>query len=329
MNSMSLAVEVLQSDVDLGLDLLSDILLNATFPEAIIEREKQVQLAGIKAEEEHMSTAARLLLRAKLFAGHPYALNASGSRESVASFTRAQLVTYRDRLIVAHNGVISIFGNVETDAVRAKLESLVARLPAGQSALENPPQPAALSASTTVEQNKPDKEQAVLMIGYQTVDLLHPDKLALNVIDEACGDLGSRFFVRIREELGLAYFVGSTQVEGLAPGALVFYLGTDPAKLTAVRAEFEDEIAALARDGLTPEEFERARKKLLGRQAIAMQSNANVGFRVALDELYGRGHEHYLRLAADLEALTLERINAVARTYLHERPHVVAIVKPA
>ena len=328
-NSISVSVEVLQPDVELGLDLLAELVLDANFPEAVIEREKQIQLAGIKAEDEHMSSAARNLLRANLFAGHPYALRASGSPESVGSITRAKLVEYRDRLFAAHNGVIAIFGNIEAAKVLARVESLFGSMSPGRAALEKPPVPAPLAESRTVEQTKPDKEQAVLMIGYQTVDLRHPDKLAFDVIDEACGDLGSRFFVRIREELGLAYFVGSAQLEGLAPGGMIFYLGTDPVKLTAVRAAFESEIAALARDGLTPEEFQRARKKLLGRQAISMQSNASLGFHVALDELYGRGHDHYLRLESDLQALTLERVNRVAREFFHERPNVVAVVKPA
>ena len=327
-NSVSVAVEVLQPDIDLGLDLLADLILHAEFPDAAVEREKQIQLAGIKAEDEHMSSAAKNLLRENLFAGHPFALRGSGTPETIAGLTRDHLVRYRDRLLVASNGVIAIFGNVEAARVVARVESLFARMHPGQPALTAPPQPAPLAASQTVEHAKPNKEQAVLMVGYQTVDLHHPDKLALDVIDEASGDLGSRFFIRIREELGLAYFVGSTQLVGLAPGAMIFYLGTDPAKVAAVRSVFEGEIASLAKDGLTSAEFERARKKLLGKQAISMQSNASLAYHVALDELYGRGHDHYLRLEADLRALTLEGVNAVARRYLYEQPNVVAIVKP-
>ena len=56
-----------------------------------------------------------------------------------------------------------------------------------------------------------------------------------NWIDEASSDLGSRFFVRIREEMGLAYFVGTSQMQGLVPGLFAFYLGTDPEKLGPVR----------------------------------------------------------------------------------------------
>ena len=71
-----------------------------------------------------------------------------------------------------------------------------------------------------------DKAQGVLMVGYRGADVFSPDRYALELIDEASSDLGSRFFVRIREEMGLAYFVGSSQMQGLVPG-LVHFLPRD------------------------------------------------------------------------------------------------------
>lgn len=327
-NSVSVAVEVLQSDIPLGLELFADVVLHATLPEEHVERERTVQLAAIKSEDEHMTAAARNLLRSHLFPGHPFSLRATGTRASVASIGRAQLVAARDRLFVGTNGVISVFGAVNAAEIRAQIEALFAALPAGEPALLHPPQPVPLAAAASYEETKPDKEQAVIMTGFQTCDLLHPDRLALDVIDEACGDLGSRFFIKIREELGLAYFVGSMQLLGLAPGAIIFYLGTDPAKLGEVRSVFEGEIAALGREGLSPDEFRRAKTKLLGKQAIGLQSAASLAYSCALDELYGRGFAHYRRLVPDLEALTIERVQEVARKYLDGRPSVTAIVQP-
>ena len=69
------------------------------------------------------------------------------------------------------------------------------------------------------------------MVGYRGADMFSPDRYALELIDEASSDLGSRFFVRIREQMGLAYYVGASQMQGLVPGLFVFYLGTDPQKI--------------------------------------------------------------------------------------------------
>jgi len=82
-NSFSVALDVTQPDLKLGIEILSDILLNATFPEAAIAREKEVQLAGIKEDEEQLTTVARNILREALFGDHPYALRGKGSTDSV------------------------------------------------------------------------------------------------------------------------------------------------------------------------------------------------------------------------------------------------------
>ena len=326
-NSFSVSLEVMQPDLELGLDVLADVLLNATLPEKVIEREKTVQVAGIKSEDEHMTSVARNLLRSTLFEGHPYALRASGTPETVAGLDRAALERFRQEYLVARNGVLAVFGNVDAEAVRAQVESLLAGMPAGRAALTELPQPKPLAGSRLVEKFE-DKEQAVLMVGYAGVAITNKDRYALELIDEASSDLGSRFFIRIREELGLAYFVGSSQMVGLAPGLFTFYVGTDPRKVDQVRAAFADEIAKLAAGGLTDEELRRAKKKLLGKQAIAYQSNASLAYTAALDELYGLGFLHYQEMASRLETITLDEVRAVANRYFLNRPAITAVVRP-
>ena len=166
------------------------------------------------------------------------------------------------------------------------------------------------------------------MVGYPGASVGSEDRLALEIIDEASSDLGSRFFIRIREELGLAYFVGSSQMLGLAPGLFTFYVGTDPLKVDLVREAFTGEIAQLAEQGLTADELTRAKKKLIGKQAIAHQSNSTLAYTTALDELYDLGYLHYQGMARDLERITLAEVRAVAQKYFHERPSVTAIVRP-
>ncbi|HYR57091.1 MAG TPA: pitrilysin family protein, partial [Chthoniobacteraceae bacterium] len=327
-NSLNVFVKVLQPDLRLGLDILSDVLLNAALPEKAIAREKEIQLAAIKAEEEEMTAVARNLLRAELYRGHPYGLRPLGAPDAIARLTRDDLAAFRDRHLVARNGVLAIFGNVRAAEVRALVEKSLAHLPAGAPALAEVPQPAPLSAPREVELLK-DKHQAVLMTGFHCCDLFSPDRAALELIDEACSDLGSRFFLRIREEMGLAYFVGSSQMIGLARGPFVFYCGTDPAKTAEVKAALDDEIRKLAAHGLTEPELARAKEKFLGAQDIRNQSNDSFAFNCALDELYGLGFAHYRTLRAEIEAVTLDDTRRVARKYFAEQPSVTAIVRPA
>ena len=228
-NSFSVSLDVTKLDLKLGVELLADVLLNATMPEKVIAREKEVQLASIKEDEEQLTTVARNILRAALFPQHPYALRGKGTVDSVEKLTQKELIDFRDRYLVAKNGVISVFGNVKAAEVKQILEDSLGAMNPGVMALADAPAPEALSKTVTVKEEK-DKAQSVLMVGYRGVDLFSPDRYALELIDEASSDLGSRFFVRIREQMGLAYYVGSTQMQGLVPGLFAFYLGTDPQK---------------------------------------------------------------------------------------------------
>jgi zinc protease len=326
-NSFSVAVDVTQPDLRLGVELLADVLLNATLPDAALEREREVQLAGIKEDEEQLTTVARNILREALFRDHPYALRGKGSAESVADLTRQQLLAFRDAYLVARNGVLSVFGNVKANEVRELFENALGKMKAGELALAAAPQPAPLPATVTVERLK-EKAQGVLMVGFRGADLFSEDRSALELIDEASSDLGSRFFVRIREEMGLAYFVGASQMQGLVPGLFLFYLGTDPQKIEPVKAALLEEIGKLATEGLSEVELARAKKKLIGQQQIANQSNDSFGYMAALDELYGLGFDHYKALERDVERVTSEEVRRVAAKYFLNQPYVLALVRP-
>jgi zinc protease len=326
-NSFSVAVEVMKDDVPLGMKILSDVLLNATFPEGEVALEKDSQLASIKSEDDQITSTARNLLKPRLYGNHPYALRATGSPESVSKLTPADLKAYRDKLVTGKNGVLSIFGAVDPDMVLDLAKNDFGSLPSGELALIHPPvsSPLAQSIETSAERQK---QQAVIMKGFLGTIIDAADKPALELIEEASSDLGSRFFVRIREKLGLAYFVGASNSTGLAPGAFVFYLGTDPKKVDLAKHEFNDEIDKLAADGLTQVELDRAKAKLLGAEAIRNQSSAALAGMCATNELLGLGYDHDKIRKAEIEKVTLEDTKRVANKYFRDAKSVEVVVGP-
>src|SRR5256886_7964738 len=102
-NSFSVSVDVMKPDVKLGVDLLSDVLLNATMPEKAIAREKETQIAAIQQEEEQLTMVARNIMRQALFPRHPYALRSNGAVASAQRLTQKNFVEVRDRYVVAKN----------------------------------------------------------------------------------------------------------------------------------------------------------------------------------------------------------------------------------
>ena len=326
-NSFSVSLDVMKPDVKRGVSLLSDVLLNSTFPEKAIAREKEIQIAAIQQEEEQLTSVARNIMREALFPQHPYALRSNGSVGAVQHLTQKDLLDFRDRYVVARNGVIYVFGDVKADEIKQLVEQGFGNMKAGALTLTDAKESMPLAKSAMVESRK-DKAQGVIMVGFRGASLSSPDRYALELIDEASSDLGSRFFIRIRQQMGLAYYVGASQMQGLVPGLFAFYLGTDPQKLERVRTELLDEIHNLANDGLTPEELQRAKKKLIGQQEIANQSNDAFGYHCALDELYGLGFNYYNQLEYHVNAVTLDDVKKVAAKYFRDQPYVLATVRP-
>jgi zinc protease len=292
-----------------------------------VELERRSQIAGIKADEEQVTSVARNLLRENLFGSHPYGLRNLGAADSVAGIKPEQLREFHNTYACARNGVISVFGDVKAEAVKALFEKYFSSMPEGKLAFENVERPVVPNGIPPASAHL-DKQQAVLMIGYQGASVDDPNRITLELISEASSDLGSRFFNRIREQMGLAYFVGAAQFNGLAPGAFLFYLGTDPKKLDAVTKEMRSEIADLAKSGLTAEELERARAKMIGAELIRNQSNSALAGVVATDELMGLGFEAHKLRKEQIEKITLDDTRRVAAKYFNNDSSVEAAVLP-
>lgn len=326
-NSVTVEVATLSTDVLLGLDVLADVITNPTFPEAEVMKERSAQIAAIKAEDDQITAVARNLLRENLFGSHPYALRGTGSVETVGKLTPDDVKEMHRTTFTANNGVLAVFGDVNADEVYTLAKEAFAKLPGGPERNTTfPPGPTVSEARSITEER--DKSQAVVMVGFPGLDLFSPDRAALELIDTASSDLGSRFFDRIREQLGLAYFVGAAQLIGPTPGMIAFYVGTDPAKVELVRKELKSEIAKLAAEGLTEEEIKRSKSKLLGAEAIRNQSDSAMAQAIALDELFGLGIEHHAKHREEIQSVTSEDIRRVAKQILDASSAVDVTVMP-
>ncbi len=327
-NSFTLAIEVLRSDLPAAVELFADLLLNASFPEAELAKEKDRQLAELRLELDQPMALARNALRPALFGTHPYAMNPLGTPATVASFTREQLRAHLRRLVQAENLVFSVAGSFDpAEATRLLERAFPSRaIPRGTPAYsEQTPDFRGTGQTVLVPTTK---QQAIVQIGYPGLSLRSPDRAALELIDEALSDLASRLFIRIRERQSLAYFVGTGQMVGYDPGVFIFYAGTEASKSDHVVREMLDEISVIVRDGLTPEELQRARAKLLGKRLLQDQAAATVAYKASLNLLYGLGLDHEADLIRQIETLEGDSVRDAARRYFSKPDYVSIIVQP-
>ena len=330
-NSFGVSAEVLAGDFGQGLGLVADVVLNPTFPASAFMREREMQLAAIKAQKDQLLQSCFRAMRRAMFGETGYGLDALGSEESVAKLQTAGLKSFHQKLAVPNNCVLAIYGDIRVKQVVAAVTkafvrwrpndalSALDRIGVAQSALRN-------GSSRAVETR--DKKQAVLVMDFPGSTLLDEERYALELVQESCSDLGSRLFLRIREKLGLAYYVGAQNFLGLVPGYFAFYCGTAPDKVDSVEQELLREAELLRGEGLTEEELRRAKAKVIGQKKIARQDLGHFATATALDELYGLGYANADTEDAKFEAVTREQTRAAAQKYLNPDALVVAVVKP-
>jgi zinc protease len=321
-HSLGLTAEVLREDFALGLELLAEVLRQPAFPADALERERQMQLAALRAQKDHLLHVAFRRMCRQLFGEASYGLDPLGTEASVSTLGLEDLRRCQDRLVSPDRAVLAIYGDVDPDAAAPAVEKVLGDwtpVPGPDPARPRPP--AAGRVTETA-----DKQQSVLVVGYPGTTLHDPDRYALDLIQEACSDLGSRLFLRVRDRLGLAYYVGAQHFPGLAPGYFAFYAGTAPAHAAQVEAELLAEALALRAGGLTPEELRRAQAKVIGQRKIARQDLGQLAMTQALDELYGLGYANTDAEDARFAAVTVEQTRAVAEKYLRPEAAVIAVV---
>jgi len=325
-NSFGVNAEVLSGDFATGLDLLADVLLNPIFPGAPLEREREIQTAGIYARKDDLLKSASVAMRRALFGETGYGLDSLGTEESVGKISAADLKSFHGTFAAPNNCVLAIYGDVKANEVKAAVEKAFANWATNKNS-EFRIQNSELKEAKRVEETR-DKKQAVLIVGFRGTTLFDADRYALELIQESCSDLGSRLFLRVREKLGLAYYVGAQNFMGLAPGYFAFYTGTEPSKAAQVEAELLKEAGLLRNEGLSEVELKRAKAKVIGQRKIARQELGGLAMAQALDELYGLGFAYGDTEDARYEAVTLEQVKAAANKFLKPDAFVVSIVKP-
>ena len=326
-NSATLSLELLSPDWKPGLDLFLEMLTETAPTEAELQTEKRKQLSVLQAEHDYPMAAARDLVRAALYPGHPYGGKNLGTVESIEAITLKEIAAYQASRLLNQDLIFTVTGPTPPDDWREMVAKAVGSLTPRDANPRAKVTVPTLKEAVRLEKIVP-KEQAVMHLAYPTVPVSHPDQVPLAILDEALSDLGSRLFIHIREELGLAYFVGTSQFLGIEAGHFFFYLGTDPAKRKEIEAELLQEVANLARTGITEVEFARARAKMQSQDKLDQQNPSQIAYAASLDELFGLGYA-YSQIRRDrIAAITLDEVNATAAKYFSSPNYVLATVSP-
>jgi predicted Zn-dependent peptidase len=320
----SFYTRLLDDDLELGLDILSDIMWAPAFRPEEIEAERQVILEEILMHEDEPSDLVHELFNDALFPEHPLGRPVLGDRSTITGMTREAIAGYFEALYRPEAIVVAAAGNVEHDQVVAGVERRFAGRPGDRPARHRPPLPPPRSI---VVHNRPT-EQAHLVVGTRALDRGDDDRFALSVLNQVLGGgMSSRLFQEIRENRGLVYSVYSYRAGYLESGALAIYAGTSPGRAEEVLELIGKELDRLVDSDVSDRELVVAKGHVKGSLALSLEDSAGRMSRIGRSQLVHGTVMTFDELVARTEAVTVDDLRRVTeRVVRGER--VLAVVGP-
>ncbi len=326
-NSFGITLNVLSQDMAFGIDLIEDLIKNPSFDGQEFLKEKEKMETAIVARNDSIYQTTAKALRETLFQTHPFRLETLGTLESVKKITQADVAGFYGRLAVPKNMVLSLFGDFHALQAEKILTDRLSRLKSQEIILrthsESPPD------ATREKTIYSDKKQAMVMIGFQGVDVHHKDRTGLEVLSSILGSsFNGRIFTRIRDESGKAYTLGGGFLPGKDMGLISFYVITTDEYAGQVKEILLDLLNEIREDDITDQELRDIKSYLKGEFHREIETDASLGFVSTLDELYGMGYDYYQDYNNRIDQVTREDIKHLAQTYLNIKSAAIIVSRP-
>ena len=331
--SSGAVVRLLSKDAVLGLDVVSDLLRNATFPEAKVREHIDRRTAQIKARLDVPRTQASDVFNEIVFEGSPQHRPPIGYEETVKTLTRADVEAFYRRFYAPQNTLLAIAGDIDKNEVKGMVEATFGEWRRAAE-FETPQVPRPHRRTFPIEKFvTASKEQVNVIIGHLGVERKNPDYYVLLVMDTILGSspgFTSRIPRVLRDEQGLAYstFSNITSSAGLDPGRFIAYIGTAPENLGRAISGMRGEIARIVEEGVNAEELEAAKLYLTGSFVFHFQRNSQIAEFLLEAELYGLGFDYLERYPELIRAASVEDVTRVTRKYIDPKNLTTVVVGP-
>lgn len=331
--SSGVVVRLLSKDTILGLDVASDLLMNATFPEDKVRKDINRRVAQIKARLDVPRTKASDVFNEIVFEGSPQHRPPIGHEETVKTLTRADVEAFYRRFYVPENAMLAIAGDIDKSELRSMVEATFGKWPRAEG-FETPRVPRPHRQTHPIERFvTASKEQVNVIIGHLGIERKNPDYYTLLVMDTILGSspgFTSRIPRILRDEQGLAYstFSNITSSAGLDPGRFIAYIGTAPENLDRAISGLRGEIARIVDAGVTAEELATAQPYLTGSFVFRFQKNSQIADFLLEAEVYGLGFDYLEKYPELIRAVSVEDVNRATRKYIDPQNLTTVVVGP-
>lgn len=314
----SINVLTTKQQLDLTLSLLNEVVKNAKFDDFEIEKTKKNILQSIKAKRDIPLNRALENYKTAIYEGSVYSNTSKILEKHISRVQRNDIVDFYNTIFYPKNLVISVNGDVEEQNIINEMSEIfnsdkgkVFKYSDYANSIKSRTQ------AKIIKDDIIDLQTSWIILGWQTDGNTNlKDFATLQVIDSFMGTgMSSRLFRHLREELGLAYQIGTGFSPNVLKGSFTMYIGTNPQTAKLSKEKMLKEIEILKHEPVGEKELKDAKDQLIGHFVLALETNLDKASGLAMYEATGRGFEFVEKYTDLIQSVTPKDIMRVANKY--------------
>jgi zinc protease len=323
----TVSAEFLTKDLNKGVELFADALLQPTFPQEEVDKALAQSLDGVKGAKDDPQQVMSAYYYGYLYGGRGYGRPESGDENSLKKITRDSIAKFYNANYAPGNTILAVSGEFNAAELRKKLDETFGAWPAKPVAAVAIPSAPQVKGKRLLLVDKPDASQTYFGIGNVETAVGDPDRVAIRVVNTI---FGGRFTSMLNEamrvESGLTYGVRSTFDPRKAPGPFWIYTFTKNDTTVQAMDMALDVLHKLHKDGITAEQLESAKSYIKGQFPPNIETSRALAERIASDEFYGLDDSEVNQLEARVDAVTLETARQVIQKHFPEENLVFVLI---
>lgn len=313
--------------LDKALDIISDMYLNPLFPEDEIKKEKGVIIEEIRMYKDRPDREVHKALGALMYGDQPAGWTVLGPEENIQSFNRDHFIEYRKKHYVASATVVVVAGKINEKEVVKKVEKLFATIPTGKKHKKVKTKEAQVAPQVKVIHK--DTGQTHVAIGMRTFSLFDKQIPAMKVLSVILGGgMSSRLFAKMRDELGICYYVRAGHSAQSDFGLFCISAGVDTTRVDLGITTILEEVNRLKTELVSDEELKKAMDYMAGGMVLGLETSDDRADYVANHELFKKEIKKPEQILKEIQKVTAEDVRKLARKYFVDKNLNMAIIGP-
>src|SRR3989339_1234831 len=309
-------------------DVVSDIYLNSTFPEAEMQKEKGVIIEEMNMYEDMPNRHVQDLIMQLLYGDQPAGWNIAGEKKNILNMKQGDFVKYKKAHYLPEATVIIVAGQVEERETLKEVDKIFGKIPRGLKARKLKTREVQTKPEVLVNFKKTDQTHFVLAV--RTCDLFSKKNAALSVLAGILGGgMSSRLFQKLREEMGVGYYVRAYNDAYTDHGFLQISAGVDNKRINEVIEAVLLECKKLKNQKISKEELNKVKEFLIGNMKLSLESSDDIASFYGLQELLKHEIKKVEEKADEIKKVTVNQVQTLANHIFKNNRLNLALIGPS